>query len=363
MNSPGKERILGWDLLRGLCALTVALYHLLYWLGLAELPALGTYGVYLFFVLSGASLAYNYGPQRVGSPRGIVDFLVARWLRLAPLYLLLCGVYIAMLAARNGPLPGAQVLRYLALNASFAFGAWDPSLGALLIGGWSLGIEFMYYLFFPLIAQLLPRRGWAVAVFVALTAIQFVWIQRTLGTLGWDKGVVAYHQVPAFAAYFFGGCILGALRRERQGQWPFAAGLAAWAGMGVLLMALMPQQAGDELLGARGIVLFAACFAVVHVSGQVRVPQRAMALAGWLGDITYGCYLLHPILIWTVLWFVAPGAPDWGTPARIALLIGILAVTCALATLSERRFERPLRRLARSGRSRAPYIEASSISR
>lgn len=355
--------MLGWDLLRGLCALTVALYHLLYWLDLAELPALGTYGVYLFFVLSGASLAYNYGAERVRSAGAVGRFLLARWLRLAPLYLLLCGVYIAMLAAHNGPMPLERVARYLALNASFAFGAWDPSVNALLIGGWSLGIEFMYYLAFPLIAQLLPRRALRAAVFVALVGVQFAWIRHTLGSLGWEKGVVAYHQVPAFAAYFFGGCIIGALRRASDRQWPFAAGLAAWAGMGVLLMVLMPENAGDELLGLRGAVLFAACFAVVHVSGQARVPAAAKPLAAWLGDITYGCYLLHPILIWTVLWFVAPKATEWDVPARVALLLAILAATCVLATLSERKFERPLRRRARGGRSRPPYMEASSISR
>ena len=246
MSTEASGRVLGWDLLRGLCALTVALYHLMYWLELAELPALGTYGVYLFFVLSGASLAYNYGAERVRSPRAVGRFLLARWLRLAPLYLLLCGVYIAMLAAHSGPLPLAQVARYLALNASFAFGAWDPSLNALLIGGWSLGIEFVYYLFFPLITQLLPRRGWSALVFVALVALQFAWIQRTLGALGWDKGVVAYHQVPAFAAYFFGGCIIGAWRRASDGQWPFAAGLAAWVGMALLLALLMPENAGER---------------------------------------------------------------------------------------------------------------------
>ena len=62
------ERVLGWDLLRGLCALTVASYHLLYWLKIVELPALGTYGVYMFFVLSGASLAYNYDAARLATP-------------------------------------------------------------------------------------------------------------------------------------------------------------------------------------------------------------------------------------------------------------------------------------------------------
>ncbi len=38
---PGKasERVLGWDVLRGLCALAVALYHLLYWQDLRALQA------------------------------------------------------------------------------------------------------------------------------------------------------------------------------------------------------------------------------------------------------------------------------------------------------------------------------------
>ncbi|RYY87902.1 MAG: acyltransferase, partial [Comamonadaceae bacterium] len=50
---PG-ERVLGWDLLRGLSAVAVATYHLLSWQQVAAIHAWGSYGVYLFFVLSGA---------------------------------------------------------------------------------------------------------------------------------------------------------------------------------------------------------------------------------------------------------------------------------------------------------------------
>jgi peptidoglycan/LPS O-acetylase OafA/YrhL len=343
------DRVLGWDLLRGLCALTVATYHLLYWLKIAELPALGTYGVYLFFVLSGASLAYNYDAGRLRGVGDVGRFLFARWMRLAPLYLLLCPVYISMLALHNGGWMDSIGQR-MALNATFAFGLWDPAVTALLIGGWSLGIEFVYYLFFPLIVRVLHSPALRNALFVLLVAVQWYWIYATVGAKGWMDGVVGYHQVPAFFAYFFGGCIIGHLRRERDRMLPMQAGLGVWIAMAALLFALMPRQAGDELLGARGAALFAACFFVVSVSGQVVVRGWARALAAWLGDVTYGCYLLHPIVLWTVLWFLLPGAIDVSVPRRVGVLVAVLALTCVLASCSDGWIERPVRKWLRGSR-------------
>ena len=108
-------------------------------------------------------------------------FLATRWLRLAPLYLLLCVVFIAMLALRNGALAD-QLFTRLLLNATFGFGFRDPAIWALLIGGWSLGIEFLYYLAFPLVALLLPRRPLAWGVWLALAALQWAWILGTVGS-------------------------------------------------------------------------------------------------------------------------------------------------------------------------------------
>ena len=368
---PGSTgRVLGWDVLRGLCALAVASYHLLYWQGLASLHTLGSYGVYLFFVLSGASLAYTYG-GRLASAREAGAFLFTRWLRLAPLYLVLCVVFIAFLSVRNGEPVDRLPLR-LALNASFAFGLHDPTVWALLIGGWSLGIEFVYYLAFPLLLAAVSRPRWCAATALGLGLLQWAWIYRTAGSgAGYAATTAAYHQVPAFAAYFFGGCVIGHCRRARFLSLAPSAGVAVWMATAGLLLALNPAQAGDELLGARGAALFGLCFAAVFVSGHVNLSGRAAGAAQWLGDITYGCYLLHPMLLFGFVWFVLPrfGVPEvegLTIAARWAVLAGVLALSCLGAAASDRWFEAPLRRrgkrmLGRWGAA-APYNEAASIS-
>ena len=350
------DRILGWDLLRGVGALMVAFYHLSYWLGLAELPALSTYGVYLFFVLSGASLAYVYPAERVHGMGDILRFLATRWLRLAPLYLLLCVAFVAMLSLHNGQLVNRLPLR-LALNATFAFGLWDPAVWALLIGGWTLGIEFVYYLFFPLVARLLRHPWGSLAVFAAVVALQWWWIYRTVGAAGWTAGVVSYHHVPAFGAYFLGGCMLGYWQRRESPAAPEWQGwVVAFAWVGLLLL-LMPAAPGQELLGARGVVLFTSVFVAVWLSGKVRLQGRTAALAEWFGDVTFGLYLLHPMLLFGLLWFVAPGATQWPVPVRSLLLAALMAVAALLAVLSERRLERPLRRWSqRRLRRSAPAV-------
>jgi peptidoglycan/LPS O-acetylase OafA/YrhL len=367
------QRVLGWDVLRGLCALAVASYHLLYWQGIATLHTLGSYGVYLFFVLSGASLAYNYS-GRLKRSGDAATFLLTRWLRLAPLHGILCVVFIGFLAARDGALVDLLALRLL-VNATFAFGLHDPTIWALLIGGWSLGIEFVYYLVFPVLVAALPRVGWSIALAVALCLLQWHWIYATVGSAaGYEAGAIAYHQVPGFVAYFFGGCIIGHWRRAAASfALSRAAGILVWLLMAALLLGLNPSNAGDELLGARGAILFCACFAVVFASGSVSVHGKLAPVARWLGDITYGCYLLHPMFFFGFVWFVLPRLSSVDiTQAplawRWALLAAVLALSCVTAAASERWLEAPLRRWGkrvlggRQAAREAPYNDATSIS-
>lgn len=371
MTAGRPARVLGWDVLRGLCALAVAVYHLLYWQDVAALHTLGSYGVYLFFVLSGASLAYNY-QGKLANTGDAWRFLATRWLRLAPLFLAACLLFLALLAWRSGQWVDRLPLR-LALNASFAFGVHDPVVWALPVGGWSLGIEFVYYLAFPALLPLLARRTLWLPAFAALALVQWAWIQRTAGSAdGYAASAVAYHQVPAFAAYFFGGCVIGAARRARDRQWPAWAGMACWLAVALALLALNPAAAGGELLGARGAGLFAACFAAVYASGQVRLGGRLAPMAGWLGDITYGCYLLHPLFFFGFTWMLWPRLSEVditqaGATVQALVFAGVLLATCATAWASERWFEQPVRRWGQRllGRPRAPrtgHIDATSIS-
>lgn len=370
MSAGHPPRVLGWDLLRGLCALSVTVYHYLTWQDLAHLSTLGTYGVYLFFLLSGASMAYVYGPQAFRTWQGVAGFLAVRWMRLAPLYLGVCVGFLGMLAARNGSWVDAVGLRLL-LNATFAFGLQDPGVWAIAIGGWSLGIEFVFYLAMPAIAWLLPHPSLKWAALAVVAAVQAAWIAGTVGAQGLAAATVAYHQVPAFAAYFLAGCLIGhAQRRGAEGgctPLPWRAGMAVWGGMAGLLLALAPQVPGDELVGWRGALLATAAALTVWASGRVAVQGRAVAWAKWLGDITYGTYLLHPMLFFGFAWFVLPRLTETGieqlpTALRVLILGGGVVLSTLLAMASERWFERPLRQAGRRLLPRRPAQAAQSES-
>lgn len=351
--APG-QRVLGWDLLRGLCALAVAVYHLLMWQQVALLNTFGSYGVYLFFILSGASLTYTYASSLEAGRFRFTEFLWVRYVRLAPLYLALMLLLLPWKIWKEGAT--AALAAKLVLNVSFLFGFHDPAVNAMLIGGWSLGIEAIYYLLFPVLAWAALRRhaGWMLLAGLAL--LQVGWIAHTVGAPGgYAAHAVAYHQAPAFAAYFMGGCLLGQWQRTRPAL-PVPAGWAVvliLAGFG-LLWGLNPPTPGDELLGWRGAACAALCFAMAWIAGGVRLKDRFASAASHLGDATYGLYLIHPVLFYGLVWVVLPrlglGAPaTWNGPAQAALTLVMLLFAFVLALLSERYFEQPLRRRSKRG--------------
>ena len=178
------ERVLGWDLLRGMCAFAVAAYHLMFWQDLASIHTLGSYGVYLFFVLSGASLAYNYVDKMQSGRFSWPQFLWIRYLRLAPLYVALMLIALPWKVLKTGL--STDLLTLYLLTATFLFGFFNPSMNAVLVGGWSLGIEAIYYLLFPLLMVSFSRFWLAVTVFVLLLVIQIAWIAGSIGQGGYN---------------------------------------------------------------------------------------------------------------------------------------------------------------------------------
>ena len=129
-----------------------------------------------------------------------------------------------------------------------------------------------------------------------------------------------------------------------------AGAAAAGAGLLALLLALNPASAGPHLLGVPGMLLPLACVGTVWVSGRAALPAPWHGLARWMGDITYGSYLLHPLLFFGLTWLVLPELPA-GTLGRAALALAVSIAVCLVAVASERWLESPVRRWAH-GRTR-----------
>ncbi|MBC7437739.1 MAG: acyltransferase [Bdellovibrionales bacterium] len=342
------ERVLGWDLLRGLCAVAVAAYHYLYFTKLAQVHTWGSYGVFLFFVLSGASLAYTYAGRIQAGQFSFPEFLFVRFWRLAPLYVALMLMVVPTMAIWYGDL--WRLIYTLLLNLTFLMGLYQPISLSLLTGGWSLGVEAVFYLLFPLLIW--SFRSWraALGVFALLLVLQVAWISATVGATVVPEQTWAYYNAPAFGAYFMGGCVIGVLQRKARDP----AGLSWGTGVALIvagfatMVAVNPAEAAQELLGWRAVLLGTLCFFMVAAAGRMSLPPLGARLARRLGDATYGMYLIHPVLYFYLVPGLGLHAFKSGTVAqRLGLTAALMCASFALALLSEYFFERPVRQWSR----------------
>jgi exopolysaccharide production protein ExoZ len=144
------NRIESLDWQRGLLAFAIMFYPLTGW-QLHELDSssllgrLGIYGVSMFFVLSGLSMAIVYH-RYIDGVRSSASFFIRRVFRIWPLLWLAVAFSVAAgLAAHKSP-----DWYVVAMNLTTAFGFVDPSL-YISTGAWSIGNEMVYYALTPFI--------------------------------------------------------------------------------------------------------------------------------------------------------------------------------------------------------------------
>ncbi len=106
MSDLKNSRIETLDWLRGLMALSIMFYHLTYWIvspldSSNPLGRLGVYGVSIFFVLSGLSMAIVYNVY-IKSIRASINFYVRRIFRIWPLLWAVCILAIIPQILKTG---------------------------------------------------------------------------------------------------------------------------------------------------------------------------------------------------------------------------------------------------------------------
>ncbi len=310
----------GIDLLRGLSILLVVLHHtglriplkktalggfLPGWL-LGGLNWNGYEAVFVFFVISGFLITGNalrrWGPLAEIRPR---PFYARRFARIAPLLVALVAVLSLLhllrvqdytIHGQGQSLPGAVVAAFgLHLNwyegvKGYLPGSWDVL--------WSLSIEEVFYLAFPLVC-LLTRRKAILVPLLLLLALSLPWTHAALkGNEIWQEK--AY--LPGMAAIALGvlGAILAeAWRNPTQRQirllgWAGAFGLAAVFFAGASVWHLLKD----------GYLLLLCCSALALCLAADKRPIRAARGLGWLrawGRLSYEIYLTHMFVVFAVV--------------------------------------------------------------
>jgi peptidoglycan/LPS O-acetylase OafA/YrhL len=326
-------------------ALSVAVYHFTTWWpvlapgGVAAGAAAkaGHYAVEGFFIISGFCFFHLYGAESFRG-RGLWDFHLKRFLRIAPLYYAAVGANL-LLGLPVGPEP---TWRMVAENATLTFGLFHPN-HSLVMGGWSIGIEYVFYLAFPLLAW--ARGRWRLFLpmgCLLLLSLSLPWtlLKVPAAPHAGDLKFHAYVQVANHAFLFF----LGGLVAAARARLPFRLGRPAFlalAGLAVFLFVWRERHFYDHFEVMQGPVRYlfnGLCFALVAVFAFREFPPSPLRKMGvFLGDISYSVYLLHPF----AQAFLPKGLSPW------AGFAGGLAITLGLATLTHRIIERPAMGLAR----------------
>nr|WP_233176173.1 acyltransferase [Dyella sp. ASV24] len=316
------RRNTGIDLLRGLSILLVVLHHIglrirLRKTGLADflpeklLNALNFNGyeaVFIFFVISGFLITSN--ALRRGGTLANIDlraFYVRRFSRIAPCLLLLVGVLSGMhlLGVQDYVIQreGQKLPRAIVAALGFHLN-WYEGMTGYLPGGWdvlwSLSIEEVFYLGFP-IACLLTRRAWVLVPMLIVLAISLPWTRAALADNEiWQEK--AY--LPGMAAIATG--VLGALAWHRWQHVPrmvaSALGIVGAVGLylvmfeGKFLWQVMHNGYMLLLTGSALCLVLASAWAPVH-----RAPWRGFNwLRSW-GRLSYEIYLTHMFVVFAVV--------------------------------------------------------------
>ena len=328
-----KDRLYELDILRFLAAFSVMLFH--YYLGfyntqhvflvdnkiLNSISLYGNHGVFLFFVISGFVILLSASAQ---TPR---QFIIARFIRLYPVFLPLC-----IFSFTIGKL----------FNQAYNVSVFEFLTNTTLIGSfftrhmvsdvyWTLRVEIFFYtmiyglLYFDQLKLIRKYLNyWLILSFVTyFGALYFNYFKIF--------SAVRYVFLTQYSFYFIAGCYFYLIMHSRKKYdllYPVICSVGA-----ILATFYFPEQ--NRIVGN---IIIGCIFILFYYLALKNAPLKGNStFYYYLGEITYPLYLVHDILGITLLIFLTKYLSGW-----LALILVVLLVI-SFAFLVYLIIERPLR--------------------
>lgn len=295
---PTQGRFVAVDGLRGYLALSVFLHHAVIWYYYLhtdkwDLPPshfynhLGQSSVALFFMIT----AFLFFTKIIDSRKTGIDWtklLVGRFMRLAPLYLFAMAIMLTIIVwSTRGQLrvPASSLVEAIASWLSFSIpGRPDINTvsGNLVTSGvtWSLVYEWFFYLALPALALLFRAR--VPLHYLGLSAVSIA----ALSAWGLEWRI---------AQAFIGGMVASVLVRSETFCHYARKGVFSLLILGCGYLVITNYGSAFE---KRPLALLSLIFLLI-AAGNDLFGMLSLAGSRVLGELAYGIYLLHGILLFT----------------------------------------------------------------
>jgi peptidoglycan/LPS O-acetylase OafA/YrhL len=368
---PGRNRLAGVDVLRGLCILSVVLHHIHLRMKSAKFPVdnvlpetlnqvlfwSGLYAVIAFFAISGF-LITGLSLRRWGA---LQDIHAGRFYRMRAARILPCLllVLIVLTVLHFLEVPGAEMygnpdratlgrslFAALTFHMNWLDGhyGWSPPGWGIL---WSLSIEEVFYLAFPLVCLIV--RSEKILPWALLALIVAGPINRVVYADDQPWGAYAYLSCMDGMAF---GCLAALVSaRVSLSERVLRMSLVAGAVIALLVLVFCNEDAYHVGIARYGlnVTLLEVGVALMLVPLGKGIGNRTLSFGtSWLralGRWSYEIYLFHMLpLLGLIVWFKQS---ERSGAAIIAMYVVMLAASIALGFLISRYFSEPLNRRLR----------------
>jgi peptidoglycan/LPS O-acetylase OafA/YrhL len=317
----------------------------------------------LFFVISGFLITSILDRTR-DADHPVRTFYARRALRIIPLFygfLLFVAMFMRYLPEPIVGTPAAMMWQLLFLS-NVPVALQLKGSGAMFTPFWSLAVEQQFYIFWPLLILLLPRRF---SIRICLGVMAFTVVARIvltfIGPVAW-AAVLTPGRLDGLAA----GSIVALLRRynpDTLAPWKKVmriAGVAFVAAqVAVIPLYIWHPRAGFgfwvAVMPCIASVFFAAAVAGLSLRSDTATPKWLVSpVLTSVARCSYGMYAFHVPLIYVLfhLQLAVKQAPVAGYdfPYRITFFILIAGLSYGLGMISWHLYEKRLLKLAPSYR-------------
>ena len=325
--------------MRAIAASLVVLHHAL------NVPALaayyvrpfGTFGVDLFFVISGFIMWATTAEKK----RGPLRFWRSRIMRIVPLYWICTTLFIAVAVMFPSAVFTAALDPVHIVKSYLFIPAEHPKLGNIspvYTLGWTLNYEMFFYFLFGL-CLLIPHRLARLLVLVGSLALLVA-----VGRLTEVQGPIARTYTNPILLEFAAGATLAWLAPRLHDARP-VLGWMLLSGAVVWLVLIYSKNAAPNLIGAHAFPAIAMVAGALVLEPIARCRANMTGL--FLGDASYSIYLAHPFGL--RIWYLVLDRTVGVTSFTLGAIFAVTAIAVGLASgaVSYLLLERPIMEGAR----------------